>query len=115
MHGFHYYVYLLGVQGIKDTQCGFKLFTRNSAFLCFGTQNLTRWLFDIELLLLAQWNNIPVQETQIQWQEIDGSKLGVVEASLTMSRDLIVLRLCYLLRLWTIKTKIQIYIIRIIR
>jgi hypothetical protein len=38
----------------------------------------------------------------IEWQEIDGSKLGVVEATVTMARDLARIRLAYMLRLWTI-------------
>jgi dolichyl-phosphate beta-glucosyltransferase len=31
----------------KDTQCGFKLFTRESAQLLFPTLHLERWAFDI--------------------------------------------------------------------
>jgi hypothetical protein len=31
MHGFHLLVYIVGgVRGIDDTQCGYKLFTRNA-------------------------------------------------------------------------------------
>eukprot|EP00494_Astrolonche_serrata_P005526 UN05542 len=42
MYGFHLYVYIFGIKTIKDTQCGFKLFTHKSALICFGNQNLTR-------------------------------------------------------------------------
>ncbi|SNX82619.1 related to dolichyl-phosphate beta-glucosyltransferase [Melanopsichium pennsylvanicum] len=39
---------------IKDTQCGFKLFTRPTARLVFPTSHIDGWIFDVELLMLAQ-------------------------------------------------------------
>lgn len=39
---------------IKDTQCGFKLFTRPTAQLIFPTSHIDGWIFDVELLILAQ-------------------------------------------------------------
>ncbi|SPO22454.1 related to dolichyl-phosphate beta-glucosyltransferase [Ustilago trichophora] len=39
---------------IKDTQCGFKLFTRPTARLVFPTSHIDGWIFDVELLILAQ-------------------------------------------------------------
>jgi hypothetical protein len=38
---------------VRDTQCGFKLFTRPTAALLFPPMNLSRWSFDVELLVLA--------------------------------------------------------------
>ena len=35
MLGFHMVVYLFGVKSVRDTQCGFKLFSRRVARLCF--------------------------------------------------------------------------------
>ena len=35
MLGFHMVVYTFGVKSVKDTQCGFKLFSRRVARLCF--------------------------------------------------------------------------------
>lgn len=43
MHGFHFLVWLFAVKGIKDTQCGFKLFTREAARLCFDNLHVERW------------------------------------------------------------------------
>jgi dolichyl-phosphate beta-glucosyltransferase len=45
---------LIGIRDIKDTQCGFKLFTRKSAREIFYRMHLTRWAFDVEMLYLAQ-------------------------------------------------------------
>jgi len=39
---------------IRDTQCGFKLFTRATAQHIFPLSHLDRWIFDVELLMLAE-------------------------------------------------------------
>ena len=52
MHGFHLFVKIVGVPNIKDTQCGFKLFTRKSASVLFPNLHVERWAFDVELLYL---------------------------------------------------------------
>ncbi|MES1910777.1 MAG: hypothetical protein MHM6MM_003309 [Cercozoa sp. M6MM] len=100
MKCFHLYLRVFGVAHVQDTQCGFKLFTRGAAQRIFPSQKLRRWAFDVELLLLAREARIPVREVAIQWQEIDGSKLSVVDASMTMARDILLTRLLHLLRLW---------------
>jgi dolichyl-phosphate beta-glucosyltransferase len=45
---------LIGIKGIKDTQCGFKIFTQKGKNFIFSKMHLNRWAFDIELLYLAQ-------------------------------------------------------------
>eukprot|EP00658_Telonema_sp_P-2_P084026 TRINITY_DN9226_c0_g2_i1.p1 TRINITY_DN9226_c0_g2~~TRINITY_DN9226_c0_g2_i1.p1 ORF type:complete len:304 (-),score=47.66 TRINITY_DN9226_c0_g2_i1:11-922(-) len=50
MWGFHALVqYVGGVYGIRDTQCGYKLFTRNSAKQVFSHLHVRRWAFDVEV------------------------------------------------------------------
>lgn len=43
MHAFHFFVKTLCSPRIKDTQCGFKLFTRSAAILLFTNLHLRRW------------------------------------------------------------------------
>jgi dolichyl-phosphate beta-glucosyltransferase len=43
MYGFHFAVAVLCVRGIRDTQCGFKLFTHKSAQLLFHKLHIDRW------------------------------------------------------------------------
>lgn len=43
MLGFHFLVWLFAVKGIKDTQCGFKLLTRESARICFESLHVEKW------------------------------------------------------------------------
>eukprot|EP00483_Globobulimina_turgida_P005656 UN05666 len=95
MWGFHFVVKYIGnVHDIKDTQCGFKLFTRSAVKKTFMFQRIRRWCFDPELLMLAQVQNIPVCEVQIKWQEIDGSKIEPMTASFNMFRELLLVWFC---------------------
>ncbi|XP_067889565.1 dolichyl-phosphate beta-glucosyltransferase isoform X3 [Heterodontus francisci] len=71
MYGFHFLVWFLCVKGIKDTQCGFKLLTREAARQTFSTLHVDRWAFDVELLYIAQCLKIPIAEVAVQWTEID--------------------------------------------
>mmetsp|Transcript_10782 Transcript_10782/g.21635 ORF Transcript_10782/g.21635 Transcript_10782/m.21635 type:complete len:292 (-) Transcript_10782:1198-2073(-) len=89
-----------GVQGIRDTQCGFKMFTRQAARVTFPSQHLTRWAFDVELLYLAQTARIPIREVPVQWMEIPGSKLGILKATWNMAKDLARMRYMYLSGTW---------------
>jgi hypothetical protein len=42
-----------------------------------------------------------LQEVPVQWQEMSGSKLDIVSATIQMARDIIVIRLCYMLGIWS--------------
>jgi len=104
MHGFHFLVWFLCVKDVKDTQCGFKLFTRKAALRLFSSLHVERWAFDVELLYIAQCLGIPIAEKAVNWQEIDGSKMIPVFSWLQMGRDLLLIRLRYMLGLWKIST-----------
>eukprot|EP01122_Echinamoeba_exundans_P009046 TRINITY_DN3113_c0_g1_i2.p1 TRINITY_DN3113_c0_g1~~TRINITY_DN3113_c0_g1_i2.p1 ORF type:complete len:340 (+),score=80.03 TRINITY_DN3113_c0_g1_i2:33-1052(+) len=104
MWGFHFLVrFVGGIHGIKDTQCGFKMFSRKAAALLFPSQHVERWCFDIELLYLASHFRIPAVEVAVRWEEIAGSKLDPMSASAQMARDLFRIRLFYLLGFWKIE------------
>ena len=75
MHGFHLLVVLVAGNQIADTQCGFKLFSRDAARAIFVNQKLQRWCFDVELIHLATRLQIPVKEVAVRWTEIAGSKI----------------------------------------
>lgn len=104
MRGFHLLVYLLGIRGIEDTQCGFKLFTRKSAQIIFPNMHVERWIFDIECLMIAQICKMPISEVQVTWHEIDGSKVNLMMDSMQMAIDLFLIRLNYVLGFWTVKS-----------
>jgi len=109
MWGFHLAVtWIGGVRAIRDTQCGFKLFTRNSARTLFANLHLSRWAFDVELLWLAQQLGIPIAEVDVNWMEIAGSRLEEEDmrlVSIKMLKDLVRVRFSYLFGLWKVPKK----------
>jgi len=110
MYGLHAILRIVGVGHIRDTQCGFKLFSRSAARQIFPAQHLPTWIFDVELLLLAKQLRIPVAEVPIEWHEVAGSKLNVVSASIQMLRDLLIVRANHILGRWTatpLKSKLE--------
>ena len=52
--GFHLLASLWVVGPVKDTQCGFKGFTREAAHDLFARQNVDSIVFDVELIYLAR-------------------------------------------------------------
>lgn len=102
MHGFHTFIRLLGVSHIKDTQCGFKLFSRAACRKIFPAMHIERYAFDVEIYLLAEMIKIPVREVPITWHEVDGSKMNLVKDSLNMAWDLILMRVGYTSGIWSV-------------
>ncbi|TDL20599.1 Alg5-prov protein, partial [Rickenella mellea] len=100
MYGLHTVLRLVGVGHIRDTQCGFKLFTRTAAQQIFPYQHLTGWIFDVEILLIAKQLDIPVREVPITWHEVPQSKLKLARDSALMFRDLMLLRANMAFGLW---------------
>jgi dolichyl-phosphate beta-glucosyltransferase len=70
MYGFHTFLHFIGIRAIKDTQCGFKLFTRCSCALIFPSMHVERWAFDVECLYLAERQGIPMVEVPVAWHEV---------------------------------------------
>ena len=107
MHCFHFLVNLIVGTSVKDTQCGFKLFSRDSARLLFPGLHLKRWAFDIELVVLCRILNLEISEVPVNWTEIAGSKLNIISSSIQMLRDMAAVRLFYFLGLWTARSKLE--------
>ncbi|KAM3717564.1 Dolichyl-phosphate beta-glucosyltransferase [Dirofilaria immitis] len=91
MIGFHVIVYIFTVRTVRDTQCGFKLFTRGAVSKLFPLLHIERWAFDVELLFLAEQFNIPIREVPVTWHEVDGSKIVPVISWIQMGRDLMLI------------------------
>jgi len=100
MHVANFIVNVICGIKLKDTQCGFKLFTAESVPLLFNTMHIERWAFDVELFIIANYHKIPYVEVPVNWRDVEGSHLDVVEASTTMARDFIMMRVFYVLGLW---------------
>ena len=51
---------ILAVPGIKDTQCGFKIFEAEAAIAIFSRQTMLKWSFDMEILAIAKQLHYPI-------------------------------------------------------
>lgn len=89
---FNWIVQALALPGIKDSQCGFKAFTREAAQRLFSTGQVDGWAFDVEILFLARKFGYRIKEIPVRWHEVGGSRVSVVRDSLRMFRDIIKFR-----------------------
>jgi dolichyl-phosphate beta-glucosyltransferase len=64
---FNRLVRLVAVPGIHDTQCGFKLFTREAAHEIFSRAKVDRFAYDVEALLLARQLGYAIAEVPVLW------------------------------------------------
>jgi dolichyl-phosphate beta-glucosyltransferase len=64
----------LGV-GVRDTQCGFKLFTADAARRIAAAQTVEGFSFDLEILYLARRFGFTVAEVPVAWYDAPGSKV----------------------------------------
>jgi dolichyl-phosphate beta-glucosyltransferase len=85
---FNVCVRLLILPGITDTQCGFKMFTAESAFFLFERQQSERWSFDIEILFIARKAGLIIVEEPINWNDVPGSKLNLFLDGICMFFDI---------------------------
>lgn len=98
MHSFHLLLKLMtppATARVRDTQCGFKLFSRPTLPHIIPHMHMDGWIFDVEMLMLAEFAGIPVVEVPVGWREVVGSKLNVVKDSIGMAWGLALLRLCW--------------------
>jgi dolichyl-phosphate beta-glucosyltransferase len=72
---FHALASIWVVGDVKDTQCGFKGFTREAAHDLFSRQRITSIVFDVELVHLARRRGYRLAVVPIRWQDVRGSRL----------------------------------------
>ena len=72
------------VPGIKDTQCGFKLFTKKAAGIIFKRQTVDGFAFDVELLYIAKKHGLKIKEVPVSWFNSRNTKLKVGIDSIKM-------------------------------
>jgi len=82
---------ILGLR-FKDTQCGFKAFTRPAAQAIFARQLINRWGFDPEVLFLAPKLGFRVHEIGVRWSHDERSKINPVTDGFKMFLELLKIR-----------------------
>lgn len=100
---FNFLVRLLTVEGIQDTQCGFKAFRRDVARDLFGRMRLYSdsgeavegamvTAFDVEILFLAQRLGYQIREVPVEWHYSNETKVNPVKDSWRNLRDVLRVR-----------------------
>jgi dolichyl-phosphate beta-glucosyltransferase len=90
---FHLLVRLSGVDGIADTQCGFKLFRGPVAHALFSRMRTSGFSFDVEVLLMARLCGFDIAEVPVNWTHQPGSRVNLVTDPMRMAGDLVRIRL----------------------
>lgn len=75
---FNLLVRTLHLPGIKDTQCGFKLFSAAAARAAFTEGTLDGFAFDVEALVLARRAGFKITEVPVTWRNDEQSRVSFV-------------------------------------
>jgi len=82
--------------GLKDTQCGFKLFKAELAKVIFAKMTINRWSFDLEILAIARYLGAKIKEVGVIWLDNPHSRVNPIRDGVQMIKDA-----------WTIKRNIR--------
>lgn len=86
--GLRWIVRVLFRIGVRDTQCGFKLYTREAARRLHSAQTIMGFSFDLEILYLAAKWGYRIAEVPVQWIDAPGSKVDTAKEVKRFVRDL---------------------------
>jgi dolichyl-phosphate beta-glucosyltransferase len=75
--------------GVRDTQCGFKLFTQEAARRLYKAQTINGFSFDLEILYLADKFGYRIAEVPVAWVDAPGSKVDPAKEVQRFLRDLL--------------------------
>jgi dolichyl-phosphate beta-glucosyltransferase len=78
--------------GVKDSQCGFKMFNSEAAREIFNRARINRWAFDVEILYLARRLQYSMKEIPVVWQEKGDSKVKI-SGAIRMLKEVFSVRL----------------------
>jgi glycosyltransferase involved in cell wall biosynthesis len=76
----------------KDTQCGFKAFTRAAAQVIFRLQRIERWGFDPEILFIARKLGYTIREVPVTWGHDERSRMSYLKDGLKMLEEMAAIR-----------------------
>ena len=92
---FNLVVQALGLRGITDTQCGFKLLREAVALDLFSVACINGYGLDLEVLYVAQRRGYRIAEVPVNWADQPGSKVRVFRDGFRMLLDLLTIRRNY--------------------
>jgi dolichyl-phosphate beta-glucosyltransferase len=68
----------IGLWNVRDTQCGFKFFRAPVARDLFSRQRIDGYMFDVEVLYLAERTGYRLKEVGVRWRDDGDSRLQLV-------------------------------------
>lgn len=89
-------IQILAIRGIKDTQCGFKMFQHDAAKEIFKRTTITNFSFDIEVLAIAKKLGYRIKEVGITWYDNPHSTVNPLSDGWRMIKDT-----------WTIRKRVR--------
>lgn len=95
--------FLIGLKGIKDTQCGFKLFQKDDAItildklIVFKQKRKIQGSsvsagFDLEFLFIATKLKYKIKEVPVTWRHVETKNVSFLRDSLEALRDVLAIR-----------------------
>jgi len=90
---FNAFVQAMLVRGFIDTQCGFKLMTRQAAAAIFERARIDSFSFDVEIILIAKRLGFRVKDVPVRWIDSRGSRVHPIKDSAHMLLDLFKIKL----------------------
>lgn len=90
---FNRIIRLVGVRGLNDTQCGFKLLLGEVAREIGAELTVDGFAYDVELVWLARRHGYKVVEVGVIWVDSPDSRVDPVRSSLAMLRDVVRMRI----------------------
>jgi dolichyl-phosphate beta-glucosyltransferase len=92
---FNSFVSAFLIKGIKDTQCGFKMFRQEIIRPLWENIRIEGFGFDLEVLFLAQRMGYKIKEVAVNWKHVDNSKVDLVRDSSRMLVNIFQIRSWY--------------------
>lgn len=80
--------------GSYDSQCGAKIFKKAVLKRCFVDEFVSRWIFDVEIVLRLGNRGI-VEYPLKEWRDVSGGKLNVFKTAFTVLGDIYRMRKKY--------------------
>jgi dolichyl-phosphate beta-glucosyltransferase len=82
----------IGMDGIVDTQCGFKFFHGHVARELFGAQQINGYMFDVEILFMARQRGYRIAQVPVRWRDDADSRLQLIAGNIRNVLDVLAIR-----------------------
>lgn len=80
--------FMVGLRRFRDTQCGFKAYQGEVARRLYAKSQINRFMFDVEILYLAEKENLKIIELPVSWSDVPDSTVRFWEGVVNVFRDL---------------------------